>query len=178
MKCFYYLSPTIESAESITDDLQSSGVNNWFIHIISKDEAGLNKKRLHASNYIETMDFMRFGFIGAGFGLIVGLVFAAIMAITEPVGPGVPLLAYAGMVFLITCFGAWQGGLIGISKENKKLAHFHDDIIAGKYLILIYAPHKNEDQVSDTMKRLHPEARLVGVDPRFYNPFSEPAIQA
>ena len=120
---------------------------------------------------------MRFGFIGAGFGFIVGLVFAAIMAVTEPVGPGVPLLAYAGMVFLITCFGAWQGGLIGISKENKKLAHFHDDIIAGKYLILIYAPHKNENQVSDTMKRLHPEARLVGVDSRFYNPFSEPAIQ-
>src|SRR5690606_9971287 len=98
----------------ITEDLHGSGIGDWFIHIISKDEAGLNRKRLHASNYIETMDFMRHGLIGAALGFCFGLVFALLVAIIEPVGPDVALIAYAGIVFLLTCFGAWQGGLVGI----------------------------------------------------------------
>ena len=36
-------------------------------------------------------------------------------------------------------FGAWVGGLTGIATENSELLKFHDDIEAGKYLILVYA---------------------------------------
>lgn len=174
MKCYYFLSPTLESTESISEDLRTSGVADWFIHIISKDEAGLNKKKLHSSNYIETMDFVRHGLIGAALGFTFGLIFNLILMVTEPVGPGVPLLAYAALVFLFTCFGAWQGGLVGISKENQKLAPYRQDIEKGKYLILVYAPKKNEQNITDTMKRLHPEAQLVGIDTKFYNPFARP----
>jgi hypothetical protein len=175
MKCYYFLSPTLESTESISDDLRKSGVADWFIHIISKNEAGLNRKKLHSSNYIETMDFMRHGLIGASLGFAFGIIFSLIMIVTEPVGPGVPLIAYAALVFLFTCFGAWQGGLVGISKENRKLAPYHQEIHTGKYLILVYAPKKHEKSVTDTMRRLHPEAELVGIDTKFYNPFAQPA---
>ena len=174
MKCFYYLSPTLADTEHVTDDLHASGVDDWFIHIISKNEEGLSRRRLHSSNYLETLDVIRNGLIGVALGFVAGLIFAWLFSVFEPFGPDVPLIAYIGIVFLVTCFGAWEGGLIGISSENKKLHRFHDDIEAGRYLILVYARRNKEDDIHAMMTRLHPEARLVGTDSRFYNPFSEP----
>jgi hypothetical protein len=41
---------------------------------------------------------------------------------------------------------------------------------------LVYAHKNEEEKVHAMMTRLHPEARLVGMDSRFYNPFSEPEL--
>jgi hypothetical protein len=174
MKCFYYLSPTLADTQHVSDDLHKSGVDDWFIHIISKNEEGLNRLRLHSGNYLETLDVLREGLIGVVLGFLVGLVVAGLFSVFEPFGPNTPLIAFLAIVFLFTCFGAWQGGLAGISSENKKLHRFHDDIEAGKYLILVYAHKNEEEKVHAMMARLHPEAKLVGTDSRFYNPFSEP----
>ena len=176
MKCYYYLSPTLESTEAISGDLQNSGVSDWFVHIVSKDEAGLSKRHLHSSNYLETMDLIRDGLIGGIVGFLLGLLFAAVIAMTQPFGPDTHILAYLGVIVLLTGFGAWQGGLVGISTENKKLQHFHKEIEAGQYLILVYAGKNEEQKVADMMSRLHPEARLVGFDSKFYNPFASPTL--
>ncbi len=176
MKCFYYLSPTLADTEHVSDDLHASGVNDWFIHIISKNEEGLNRHRLHSGNYLETLDVIREGLIGATLGFGVGVVLAGLNSVFEPFGPDTPLIASLAIIFLFTCFGAWQGGLAGISSENKKLHRFHDDIESGKYLILVYAHRNEEEKVHAMMTRLHPEARLVGKDSKFYNPFTEPEL--
>jgi len=176
MKCFYYLSPTLADTGRASDDLHNSGVNDWFIHIISKNEAGLQRKHLHSSNYLETLDFVREGLLGAAIGFLLGLIFASFISLYELFGTEVPLIAYLGIVFLLTCFGAWQGGLVGISTENKKLLRFHDEIEAGKFLILVYTHRAEEEKVHAMMSRLHPEALLVGLDPLFYNPFCSPKL--
>lgn len=176
MKCFYYLSPNLAETSRITDDLHESGVNDWFIHIVSRNEAGLNRLRLHSSNYLETLDMVRDGMIGGAVGLAAGLLSCALMVYLQPFGPELSWMAYAAAVAVPTGFGAWLGGLVGISQENRKLQPFHDAIAANQYLILVYA-HKNEEaKVHAMMGRLHPQARLVGLDPRFYNPFAEPKL--
>ena len=43
MKCLYYLAPTLVSAHHISDDLHDAGIDDWFFHIMCKDEAGLKK---------------------------------------------------------------------------------------------------------------------------------------
>ena len=172
MKCIYYLSPTLVETHKISDDLHDTGVDDWFIHIISKDEAGLRREHLHSSNYLETLDFIRYGFIGAAGGFLVGLVFALILNMAQPFGPDVPIWAYLAVIALVTCFGAWQGGLIGVASENKKLARFHDDIEAGKFLVLIYAKKNQEENIKSMMASKHSAAELVAIDSHFINPFS------
>jgi hypothetical protein len=176
MKCFYYLSPTLADTEHVSDDLHASGVNDWFIHIITKNEEGLSRYRLHSGNYLETLDVVREGLIGATLGFCAGLIVAGLNSVFEPFGPDTPLIASIGIVFLFSCFGAWQGGLAGISCENKKLNRFHNFIEEGQYLILVYAHRNEEEKVHGMMSRLHPEAKLVGMDSRFYNPFTEPEV--
>lgn len=178
MKCYYYLSPNLASTEKIADDLHESGVSDWFIHVICKDEAGLCQKKLHSSNYFETLDVLRRGLAGAAMGFVAGIVAAGLLSVVNPFGVEMSTLALFSVVFLATCFGAWQGGLLGIAVENKKIARFHNDIEGGKHLILIYAPKNKEKDVAKTMNKLHPEARLVAVDPQFFNPFATPRVGA
>ena len=173
MKCIYYLSPSLNSTQEISDDLHSIGVDDWFLHIVSKDESGLSTERLHSSNYLETLDVIREGLIGAAFGFVAGVLFALLSMALEPFGPNVPLLGYAAMVFVLSCFGAWVGGLVGIASENKKLANFSSEIESGKYLILIYAKKEQEQNIMQMMSAKHNEAQLAAVDAHFLNPFAQ-----
>ncbi len=172
MKCLYYLAPTLDSTHQVSDDLHAAGVSDFFLHVVAKDESGLSQQHIHSSNYLETLDIVRHGFIGAGVGCIGGLVGAALLMMFEPFGPGVPNFVYLAIVAVATMFGAWEGGLTGIGTENRKLRRFHDDIEAGKFLILIYARKEQEEAVTTMMRTRHPEAKLVAVDRHFINPFS------
>jgi hypothetical protein len=174
MKCLYFLAPTLASTQDVSDDLHEVGVEDFYLHVICRDESGLKKQHIHSSNYLETLDVLRDGFIGAALGFAAGMVGIALLMYFDPFAPHVevPAWVYAVLVGVATLFGAWEGGLTGIASENKKLAKFHDDIEAGKYLILVYVRKVQEDTVMKMMKQRHPEAQLVGVDSHFINPFS------
>lgn len=172
MKCFYYLSPTLDSTHDISDDLHAVGVSDFFVHVISRDEAGLKKQHIHSSNYLETLDVVRDGVIGGALGFLAGLAGVAAIRYFDPFGVAVPGFVYIAIVGVATLFGTWEGGLVGIGKENRKLAKFHDDIQAGRFLVLIYALKEQEEAVRKMMSERHPEAELAAVDRHFINPFS------
>ena len=172
MNCLYYLARTLESTHRISDDVRALGVNDSLLHVISKDEAGLQKQHIHSSNYIETLDLVRDGFIGAALGVIPGVFGVALLKFFEPFGPNVPRVVYFATVAFAILFGAWEGGLTGIATENRKLAKFHDDIERGWYLILIYAPKDQQAAVREVMRARHREAELAAIDSHFINPFS------
>jgi hypothetical protein len=172
MKCLYYLAPTLDSTHHIFDELRTVGISNGLLHVISRDEAGLATQRIPSSNYLETLDLLRDGFIGSAVGLIVGLIGAGLLKVYAPFGPGVPNIVYFATVAAATLFGAWEGGLTGIACENKKLAEFHRDIEAGRYLVLIYAPKEREATVRWMVHARHPEAEFAAIDRHFLNPFS------
>jgi len=168
----YYLAPSLVSTHQVSDDLHDVGIDDWHVHIISKDEAGLKNEKLHSSNWLETKDLLRDGFIGANIGFIIGVLAAGGMMLFEPFGPNVPGVAYFFLVVVATLFGAWVGGLTGMDSENHKLKRFHDDIEVGSYLILIYARKGMGDKIKQMMRERHPESRHVATDRHFVNPFA------
>lgn len=171
MKCMYYLAPSLVSTHQISDDLRTAGIEDWLLHVVSKDEEGLKKEKIHSSNWLETTDLLRDGFIGANFGFIAGALAAGALMLFEPFGPDVPGIVFFFLVVVATLFGAWVGGLTGMDSENRKLRRFHDDIEAGKYLVLIYARKGQGEKIKKMMNENHPEARHVATDRHFVNPF-------
>ena len=172
MNCLYYLARTLESTHRVSNDVRALGVNDSLLHVISNDEAGLKKQHIHSSNYLETLDLIGDGLIGAALGVIPGVVGVALLKFFEPFGPNVPRVVYFATVAFAVLFGAWEGGLTGIATENRKLAKFHDDIERGWYLILIYTPKDQEAAVREVMRARHREAEFAAIDPHFINPFS------
>jgi len=174
MKCIYYLAPTISTTEEVSDDLHAVGVKDFYLHVVCKDESGLKQHHLHSSNYLETLDVIRDGFIGAAAGFFAGLIGIGLLMYFQPFGPTVqvPSYVYVILVGVATLFGAWVGGLTGIDSENNKLKRFHNEIAAGKYLILVYVRKHQEATVRKMMREKHPDAELVAIDTHFVNPFS------
>ena len=177
MNCLYYLAPTLTTTHQVSDDLHAAGIKDFFLHVVTKDEAGLKREHIHSSNYLETRDLIRDGLIGAAFGAAAGLIGAGLLSLFQPFGPDVPRVVYVIIVVVVAMFGAWVGGLTGIASENRKLQRFHDDIEAGQYLILIYARKRQSFAVKTMMRAKHPDARLVAVDGHFINPFRAVAAE-
>ena len=173
MKCIYFLTPTIATTDQVSADLHEVGVMDFYLHVICRDHAGLKRHQIQSSNYFETLDVVRDGFIGAALGFLIGLAGVGLLLYTRPFGQYVvPTFVYAILVGVATLFGAWEGGLVGIDSEHKKLAKFHDDLVAGKYLILVYVRKHREQIVLKMMRDKHPDAELVAIDSHFVNPFS------
>jgi hypothetical protein len=171
MKCLYYLAPTLDSTHRIAEDVHAVGVDEFFLHVISRDEAGLHAQHIPCGNWLETLDLVRDGLIGAAIGLPVGLSGIGLLSYFQPFGPHMPALVYYATVATAILFCAWEGGLTGIATENRKLAGFHHDLEAGRYLILIYALQWQEAVVRQMMRARHPAAQLAATDPHFINPF-------
>jgi hypothetical protein len=172
MKTMYYLASTLGSTQKIADELHRAGVKDWFIHVISNDESGINKQHLHSSNYLETLDLVRDGVIGAILGFLIGAFAAGLIAYFQPLGGTLPNIIYFIIIGLMTLFGLWEGGLTGIASKNRKLAEFDQDIADGKYLILIYTTKKNESRIQYIMTHKFPGVKLAARDSHFLNPFS------
>jgi hypothetical protein len=174
MKCIYFLTPTIATTDQVSADLHAVGVKDFYLHVICRDQAGLKRHQIQSSNYFETLDIVRDGFIGAALGFLVGLAGVGLLLYMKPFGEHVvPAFVYAILVGVATLFGAWEGGLVGIDTENKKLAKFHDDLVAGKFLILVYVRKHREEVVLKMMREKHPDAELVAIDSHFVNPFGD-----
>ena len=65
MKCIYFLTPTLATTNQVSADLHDVGVNDFYLHVICRDHAGLKRHQIHSSNYFETLDVVRDGFLGA-----------------------------------------------------------------------------------------------------------------
>ena len=171
MKCLYYLAPTLESTRNVSEDLRAAGISDWYMHVVSKDEAGLKKEKVHSSNIIEQTDAFGGAFTGAVIGFIVGVLAAIVMMVAQ-----LPISGFWYIIVVLgpTLFGVWEGMLLRAKYESKKIEPFHRDLEAGKYLFLIYTPKDKIDVVKRTMREKHPEAVHVAVDERFADPLSEP----
>lgn len=180
MKCLYFLASNLSCTQDVSDDLHSAGISDFYLHVVSRDESGLRKQHIHSSNYLETLDVVRDGVIGALLGMVAGLVGIGLLMYFRPFGPDVQIstLVYGALVGVATLFGAWEGGLMGIASENRKLRRFRDAIAAGNYVILVYVRRHQEDVVRRMMQERHPDAELVAVDTHFMNPFSTPGTPA
>ncbi len=103
MKCLYYLTATLNSVRDITDDLHQAGINDWFIHALSKDEDGLAKHKIHSSNYLEQLDLLRYGITVRWQVFLRGLSRQACLRQANPSVPKCPAAFISSLLFLSPC---------------------------------------------------------------------------
>ena len=171
MRRLYYLTGDLDSTEQISVDLHATGISDWNFHVWSKDEAGLYRRHIHSANFIQKLDVVRFAERGALVGFVCALIVTGYVVATDPFGPDVGGLVYVAIFGFVTLFGAWVGGLTGLARENQKLAAYHEQIEAGKYLILIDVRRSEEERVRGLMAANHPEATYLRTGSTLVNPF-------
>lgn len=175
MKRLYYLTKNINIAEVVSDRLHEEGVTDWHFHVLGKDKANVVRHHLHGATPLQELDIIRSGERGVMMGFFVGLLAMAIVSVFTSLGQYMTLLSQAATVIGFSLFGAWLGGLVGVSTENYKIRRFHDDIEAGYFLLMVDVTQDQRRAVLDVMDEFD-HIQQAGEDSTFINPFATPVM--
>lgn len=170
MKRLFYLVGSITSVDKISEDLHKQGITDWRFHIVSKDEAGLYRHRLHSASVLDRTDLPTFVERGVIVGALAGIVVVGVLSLV--VGLNLPMGAWIALFAFSVVAGGWLAGFGGIQSENYRIRRFHDDIEGGKYLVMVDVPKQDEQDMKQLMGSRHPEAVLSGEDSSFNNPLA------
>lgn len=165
MRTLYYLMDRLDTAAAMAGTLKEFNIDEDGYYIVSKDHDGLRRRRLHDASVFEETDLIHSGMRGALIGGLCGLLFALWIALIQPLGLKMGLLTFVLVSLFIGHFGAWVGGMVGLSHENYKLAPFHEAITRGKYLMVVNVrDNARARRLKEALFRRHPDARFEAED--------------
>ncbi|TDG12015.1 NAD/FAD-utilizing enzyme [Seongchinamella unica] len=136
MKRHYFINDHLDELKHVQRDLLAAGLTPPQFHVLSEDEAALERLRLNPVEAVLQKDVVRGTERGAAIGL--GLA-AAVLLLAWATGLAASL-GWMPPVFLavvILGFCTWEGGLIGIGEEHADFRRFHNDLAAGRHVLLV-----------------------------------------
>lgn len=174
MKRLYYLIDDLETTENVSQAVHDAGITDWNFHAISRDEAGLYRRRIHSAMPYQELDFVHTGVLWALVGASLGLVIGVVGHIVQPLPVHIDWLVVG--LFALVCggFGGWLGGMIGLSRENYKLAPFHAALSTGRTLVMIDVRPPRTAEIQKLIGNRFPRAQYAGIDSTYINPFDRP----
>ncbi len=176
MKRLYYLTKNINIAQRVSDRLHEEGITDWNFHVLGKDKADVIRHQLHSTTPLQELDIIRSGERGVLAGFTFGVVATMVIAMFTSIGEYMGLLAQLATIVLFSLFGAWLGGLVGVSSENYKIRRFHDDIEAGYFLLMIDVQPHQISEVREVVVEFD-QIRQSGEDSTFDNPFASAVVR-
>ena len=176
MHTLMYLMPRLDAAEAMVASLKKLGIGHDAYRIVSQDEDGIRRHHLHDATLLDKTDVIHWGERGALIGALLGAVLAGALLLMKPSGVALSMTGIVLVALLIAFFGAWVGGMAGLSEENYKLKPFHDALARGQYLLKIGVGNDAKaTEIEVAMLRQHPEAIFVADDETVTNPFASKA---
>ena len=167
MKRLYYLFRGTQHAQSISNDLKKAGLDDGQLHFMNQSAAALQMADVHTASVFQERDLQHSGLYGGVIGLGIGALFAFYLLASE-LGPQMNLTVFFVVCAIFTFFGAWTGGIVGISHDNHHISRFHEALEHGDTLLMLdtYNPQQ-EQKARDVMHSRHLEATFEGEDEHY-----------
>lgn len=157
----YYIADDLDELEQVERELESAGIKESHIHVLSDSAADVEEHHLHMVNSIQQQDVVHSAEVGA----IVGVVGAiTVLVLAHFLGWANTTVGWLPFIFLsivILGFCTWEGGLVGIQKPNVNFAPFQKIIKEGKHILLVDSS-QNEEATLDKVIAAHPHLKFAG----------------
>ena len=160
MKRHFYLSADLDDLELIEQELEERGLSMPQIHVISKDEAGLDHHRLNQVHQWFQTDVVHSTLKGAVIGVMIAaiIIFAAyFMGVNNFIG-GLPF-TFLSVILLGFC--TWEAGFIGTQLPNRHFKKFQKALDHGKHLLMVDVEPSEENILRQVCAR-HPKLHHAG----------------
>lgn len=161
MKRYYFIDDDLEDLALIERELESRNVVKPQVHVLSRDDAGVQGHGLNEVHSLLKKDIIRAGEIGGLIGLVVSLLSIAIAYFSGLA----ELIGWVPFIFLsivLLGFFTWEGGLFGIQEPNRRFRQFEAALKAGNHVFLVDVEPKQEAVLRDIMAA-HPQLKPAGV---------------
>ncbi len=161
MKRHYFISDDLDDLDRIEQELEHRGINKPQIHVLSKDDAAVEKHpHLHNIEAVFKQDVVNGTITGALFGVL-----AASLVIMFAYLTGLPE-TYTWMPFnflavIVFGFSTWSGGFYGIQTPHKDFRRFKKDLNNGKHIFIVDVDSSQEEIVRQ-MSYEHPHLSDAG----------------
>ncbi|MFT4937674.1 MAG: hypothetical protein ACI88A_000692 [Paraglaciecola sp.] len=157
----YYISDDLDDLEVLEQELEANGVSTPQIHVLSENDAEVEKHHLHAIEAVLKQDVVHSTELGALVGVI-GAVLVLLLAYfmdwhTSAVG----WIPFGFLAVIILGFCTWEGGLIGIQIPNHEFKRFQKLLKQGKHVIFVDLDPEQEPVLSEIINK-HPKLKLAG----------------
>lgn len=163
MRRLYFLVPEIETARKIVDEILLARIEERHMHILAKPDTPLED--LPEASFMQKTDFVpaiqRGLAVGGVFGTLAGLVAVAFVPAAAVIAGGAILGSFLGGAGL----GAWISGMLGLSVGSTRLKQFEAALEKGEVLMMIDVPKARVDEITELVKKHHPEAEVGGTEP-------------
>ena len=162
----YLLVPDGEVGKKVVDELLLAHVEWKHIHVIAK--RGTPLEDLPEASHWQKSDVVpalqRAIPVGGATGLLCGLVGLALEPHLVIAGGGILLATSLAGVGV----GAYLGGMVGLNVGNTRHKAFEQAIERGELLVIVDVPRDRVEDISERIRKAHPEAEVKGTDPRVF----------
>ena len=160
MKRNYYISNDLDDLEIVERDLEAAGVTTPQIHVLSKDDAGVEEHQLHQVEAVLKKDVVH----GTERGAVIGVIGAALVIGIAWFSGLTETYTWVPAIFLaviVLGFCTWEGGLIGIQEPHADFKRFQEVLDSGKHVLFVDVDREQEP-ILDRVVAAHPKLTEAG----------------
>ncbi|MEX1664875.1 NAD/FAD-utilizing enzyme [Zhongshania arctica] len=160
MKRYYFLTDNLDKLSTVEQDLASNGISKPQIHVLSRDDSGVHKRKLNDVEAVLRKDVVQ----AMERGALIGLAAAALVLAVGHYSGATTSVGWMPFVFLsivMLGFFTWEGGLFGIQEPHHDFKRFEQALAAGRHLLLIDIEEKDHNILS-SVTAYYPELEFSG----------------
>ena len=160
MKRLTFLTPNMEQAQGVVNELRTMGVSEEMMHVVAKDHDMLQKAHIHEATEMETSELetdFDWGMVAGGvLGLVIGFTAYKSMLFGFEFGAGSLLvLSLVGIVL-----GGWLGKIIGENTPSGELEKYQPAIEEGQILMMVDVPLEQLPELYKMVRKHCPKALI------------------
>ncbi|REL34413.1 NAD/FAD-utilizing enzyme [Thalassotalea euphylliae] len=157
----YFISENLSELKNLQSELTEQGVTEPQIHVLSHDDAAIDEHNLPEVESVLKKDVVHSTEIGAVIGVIaaaITLFVAYYMGWTESAAGWLPFVLLA---IVVLGFCTWEGGFIGIQRNNVHFERFQEVLRKGKHVLFVDIEQNQEQMLAKVISH-HPKLQLAG----------------
>lgn len=160
MKRFYFITDDLDRLANVHQDLQSNGITEPQIHVLSQDDSGVKRRKLNDVEAVLRKDVVqsmeRGALIGVGASILT-LAVSYYSGATAAVG----WTPFVFLAIVLLGFITWEGGLLGIQEPHHDFKRFNQALASGRHLLIIDIDGRQQN-VLERITAHYPELEFSG----------------
>ena len=130
----YYISDDLNDLQAVETELKAKGVSTPQIHVLSENDAEVEKHHLHAIEAVLKQDVVHSTTVGAVIGLVAAISLLVVTYLVDWHTTAAGWLPFGFLAVIVLGFCTWEGGLIGIQIPNHQFKRFQKLLKQGKHI--------------------------------------------
>lgn len=160
----YYISDDLSDLQVVEQELEGKGVTTPQIHVLSENDAEVEKHHLHAIESVLKKDVVHSTTLGALVGLVGATLVLSIAYVMGWHTSAVGWVPFAFLAVVILGFCTWEGGLIGIQVPNHQFKRFQALLKQGNHVFFVDVDASQEEGLTSVIEG-HPRLKVAGTGP-------------